>query len=257
MESYRIYISYMTILRKEVRRFMRIWQQTLLPSAITTVLYYTIFGTFIGSKIQNMGGFSYIQFIVPGLVMLGVITNSFSNVVGSFYSQKFQKNLDELLVSPTPPWIIIAGFVSGGILRGVLVGLSTLGIALFFTKLTVFNLGIVLIFMLFTATIFSLAGLMNGVFAKTFDHINIVPVFVLTPLVYLGGVFYSINALPPVWRIVSLGNPLLYLINGFRYGFLGVTDVSVVGSLALLVVITIALGCSTLYLFQKGIGLKN
>lgn len=221
------------------------------------VLYYVIFGTFIGSQIAPIGGFTYIQFIVPGLVMMAVITNSFSNVVSSFYGSKFQRNLEELMVSPTPHWVVIAGFVTGGVLRGLMTGVLVLGVALFFTHLVVKSILLVSLFILLTALVFSLAGLLNGVFAKSFDAVSIVPTFVLTPLTYLGGVFYSIHALPPFWQAVSQFNPILYMVNGFRYGFLGLSDVNVFASLAMLVALCIILLAISLYVFKKGYGLRN
>ncbi len=256
MNPSQLWTAYKTIVRKEVVRFLRVWSQTLLPSAITTTLYYLIFGTFIGSRIGDMGGFSYMQFIVPGLIMMAVITNAFSNVVSSFYGAKFQRNLEELLVSPTPPWVVIAGFVTGGTLRGILVGAIVLAISLFFTHLPVAHLGIIFAFVLMTSILFSLVGLINGVFAKSFDGISIIPVFVLTPLTYLGGVFYSISLLSPFWQMVSKLNPILYMVNGFRYGFLGISDVPVWASFNTLLVMTVAALWINLHLFKTGKGLR-
>lgn len=257
MNGKQVFIAYWTITRKECTRFFRIWTQTLLPSAVTMVLYYVIFGTFVGSQIDPIGGYSYMQFIVPGLVMMSVITNSFSNVVSSFYGSKFQRNLEELMVSPTPHWVVIAGFVTGGVLRGLSVGVIVLGVSLFFTHLVVQDLFLVLAFIFLTALTFSLAGLLNGVFAKTFDAVSIVPTFVLTPLTYLGGVFYSISALPPFWQSVSQFNPILYMVNGFRFGFLGLSDVNVVASLVMLLFLSGILLGVNMYVFAKGYGLKN
>ncbi|MDD5083988.1 MAG: ABC transporter permease [Candidatus Moranbacteria bacterium] len=257
MNNHQIFIAYWTIARKESGRFLRIWKQTLLPSVVTTGLYYVIFGTFIGSQIAAIGGYSYMQFIVPGLVMMAVITNAFSNVVSSFFGSKFQRDIDELLVSPTPNWVIIAGYVTGGVLRGIVVGALVLGVALFFTKLTVHSWAIVIGFLLLTAIVFSLAGLFNAAFAKKFDDTMIVPTFVLTPLTYLGGVFYSIHALPPFWQTVSQANPILYMVSGFRYGFLGLSDVSVWASFSLLAALCIILLFANIFIFTKGYGLKN
>ncbi|HEX3034915.1 MAG TPA: ABC transporter permease [Thermodesulfobacteriota bacterium] len=257
MNGKRIFIAYLTIIRKELVRIFRIWSQTLLPSVITISLYYVIFGSFIGSRIGDIGGFSYIQFIVPGLVMMAVITNSFSNVISSFFSAKFQRNLEELLISPTPEWIIIAGYVTGGVVRGLIVGALVLFISLLFTHVAIHSPTMVVLFITFTAVLFSLAGLLNAIFAKSFDGISIVPTFVLTPLTYLGGVFYSINVLPPFWQNVSLANPILYMVNGFRYGFLGVTDVSIFASFGILFVLTLILLCINLYVFKIGYGLRN
>ena len=257
MNPRRIGIAYYTMVRKEVLRMLRIWSQTFLPSLVTTSLYYIIFGAFIGSQIADIHGVSYMAFIVPGLVMMAVITNSYSNVVSTFFGAKFQRNLEELVVSPTPDWVIIAGFVSGGVIRGTIVGVLVLLTSLFFIHLTIYSLGIVLAAAILTSVLFSLAGLLNGIFAKTFDGVSIVPTFVLTPLTYLGGVFYSIDRLPPLWQSVSLANPILYMVNAFRYGFLGVSDVSIVLSFSLLIGLTALLLTITLYLFKKGIGLKG
>lgn len=257
MNEQRILIAYWTITRKECARFLRLWTQTLLPSVVTMVLYYVIFGTFIGSQIPAIEGYTYMQFIVPGLVMMAVITNSFSNVVSSFYGSKFQRNLEELMVSPTPDWVVIAGYVTGGVLRGIMVGALVLVVSLFFTHLVVQNIALVILFIFLTSLAFSLAGLLNGVFAKSFDAVSIVPTFVLTPLTYLGGVFYSIHALPHFWQLVSQANPILYMVNGFRYGFLGLSDVNVFASLLMLVALCIVLLGISLYVFKKGYGLKN
>jgi ABC-2 type transport system permease protein len=243
------------MIRKETVRIFRIWTQTLLPAVITMALYYAIFGKFVGSQIEAIGAFTYIQFIVPGLVMMAVITNSFSNVVSTFFGAKFQKNIEEIIVSPTPSWVVIAGFVSGGVIRGFLVGSLVLLTSLFFTRLVIFDLGIIILFMFLTSLLFALGGLINGIFAKTFDGTAIIPTFVLTPLTYLGGVFYSINLLPAPWRSLSLANPILYLVNGFRYGFLGITDVSIGYSIALLVILCAALLAFALFLFRKGYAL--
>lgn len=257
MTNQQLWVAYYTITRKECVRFLRIWTQTLLPSVITMILYFVIFGTFIGSQIAPIHGYSYMQFIVPGLVMMAVITNSFSNVVSSFFGSKFQRNLEELMVSPTPNWIIIAGYCTGGLLRGLMVGGLVLAVSVFFTHLVIYNIVLVLGFILLTSLTFSLAGLVNGIFAKSFDAVSIVPTFVLTPLTYLGGVFYSIDALPHFWQILSKFNPILYMVNGFRYGFLGISDVNVFASLLVLTVLCLGLLILNLFLFEKGYGLKN
>ena len=257
MNREQIMTAYWTITRKECVRFLRIWKQTLLPSVVTTGLYYVIFGTFIGSQIAPISGHTYMQFIVPGLVMMAVITNSFSNVASSFFGSKFQRDIEELLVSPTPHWVVIAGYVTGGVLRGILVGALVLVVALFFTQLDVYNWWIVISFLLLTAIVFSLAGLFNAVFAKKFDDTMIVPTFVLTPLTYLGGVFYSVHMLPTLWQAISQANPILYMVSGFRYGFLGLADVHVGVSFALLIALSIALLFANLTIFKKGYGLKN
>ena len=250
-------IPLMTIIRKELFRFMDMWTQTLIPPVITTVLYFLIFGKFIGSQIQDINGFSYIQFIVPGLIMMTMITNSFSNVVSSFFGDKFQRCIDELLVSPTPNYIILLGFSIGGILRGLIVGFLVTLISLLFVPLYVYNIFIIILFMVLTTLVFSLAGFTNGIFAKKFDDVSIFPTFILTPLTYLGGVFYSINSLPPFWQKLSTLNPIVYMVNGFRYGFLGFSDINVWFGVAMLVIFAIILWIINLILLRKGIGLKN
>jgi len=252
-----IAVAYFTILRKEVVRILRIWSQTLLPPVITMGLYYVIFGTFIGSQIADMQGVSYIQFIVPGLVMMSVITNAYANVVSTFFGAKFMHNLEELLVSPTPNWVVIAGFVSGGVVRGLLVGVLVLLTSLFFTKLTIFSFPIIVAAVVLTSILFSLGGLLNGMFAKNFDGVQIVPIFVLTPLTYLGGVFYSIDLLPPLWQGVSLFNPILYMVNAFRYGFLGVSDVNIIWSFSIILAFIVVFAGCILYFFKRGMGLKK
>jgi ABC-2 type transport system permease protein len=257
MNSQETYIALQTLIGKEVKRFLRVWSQTLLPPVITTSLYFLIFGSFIGSQIKPIDGFTYMQFIVPGLVMMTIITSAFQNTVSSFFFAKFQRNIEELLVSPTPYWVIIAGFVGGGILRGLLVGVIVLLVSLFFAPITIAHLGIVLVFAFLTTTLFSLAGLTNAIFAKNFDGISIFPTFVLTPLTYLGGIFYSIKALPPVWQAVSQWNPVLYMINGFRYGFLGISDVSPWLSFWVLMFFCTALTIANWHLFKTGRGLRT
>ncbi|MCR4336468.1 MAG: ABC transporter permease [Candidatus Omnitrophica bacterium] len=251
------FIAYQTIVRREVNRFMRIWLQTLLPPVITQTLYFVIFGKFIGSQLGQIGGISYMSFIVPGLVMMAVINSSYSNVVSSFFSSKFQRNVEEILVSPTPSWVIMAGYVTGGVVRGVIVGALVFSVSVFFTHPHIFNIFLIGIFILFTATVFSLGGLANGILARNFDDVSIVPTFVLTPLTYLGGVFYSIMSLPVFWQKVSLFNPILYMVNGFRYGFYGVSDVSVIASVFILISFTAILALMNFYLLKNGIGLKN
>lgn len=250
-------ISFETIVRREVVRFTRIWSQTLLPPVITQTLYFVIFGKFIGSRIGDIHGVSYMAFIVPGLVMMAVINSAFSNVVSSFFSAKFQHSIEELLVSPTSNATIIAGYISGGVLRGIIVGFIVFGVSVFFTHPVIHNLGVILVFIVLTSIVFSLAGLVNAVFAKKFDDVSIFPTFVLTPLTYLGGVFYSIHSLPGVWQKISLLNPILYMVNGFRYGFYGFSDVGVGGSILFLVGLTLILIYANFYLLRNGIGLKN
>lgn len=257
MTAYQNYIAFYTIVRKEFVRIMRIWPQTLLPSVVTMGLYFLIFGKFLGSQLPNMQGFTYIQFIVPGLVMMAVLTNAYSNVATSFFALKFQRNIEELVVSPLSPWIIIAGFVSGGVIRGLLVGGLVFAVSLFFTNIEIYSYGIVLLCIIAVSSLLSLAGLINGLYANSFDSISIVPAFILTPLTYLGGVFYSINLLPPFWHMVSLANPIFYMVDAFRYGFLGVSDVSITTSLSVILGFFLVLFFITREIIKKGIGLKN
>jgi ABC-2 type transport system permease protein len=253
----RHWVALQTLWVKEATRFLRIWVQTLVPPVITMALYFVIFGNLIGSQIGDMDGFAYITYIVPGLIMMAVITNSYSNVSSSFFSIKFQKSIEELLVAPVPDWVLIAGFVGGGVLRGLLVGLIVTLVALFFTALPLHHLGVVMLTVLLTATLFSLGGMINAIYARSFDDISIVPTFVLTPLTYLGGVFYSINLLPPLWQGVSQLNPILYMINAFRYGFLGVADMAIGKALAVLLVSNALLLWWLLRLLKSGRGLRS
>ncbi len=246
-----------TILTKEIRRFTRIWVQTLLPPAITMCLYFVIFGNLVGSKIGIMGGFNYMQYIVPGLIMMSVITNSYSNVVSSFYSSKFQRNIEEMLVAPVPNYIILTGYILGGVARGIAVGLIVTLLSLFFTHLSVQHIFVVIYTVFMTSVLFSLGGFINAVYAKSFDDISIVPTFILTPLTYLGGVFYSIDLLPEFWQKVSLLNPIVYMVNAFRYGILGVSDVSVVFSLSMLTALSVVLFWFALRLLNRGTGIRE
>lgn len=250
-------IALRTLFIKEIKRFMRIWVQTILPSAITMTLYFIIMGKFIGSQITPISGFSYIEFIAPGLIMMGIITNSYANTVSSFYSSKFQRHIEEMLVSPMPNYIIILGFMLGGISRGIIVGVVVTVVALFFTNLQIYNITIVVITIILTAALFSVAGLINGIFAKSFDDISIIPTFVLTPLTYLGGVFFSIDMLSNFWQTISLANPIIYMINSFRYGMLGISDVNLFTALLVLVCFFLILFLACLYLLNKGIGIRN
>ncbi|SDK29466.1 ABC transporter permease [Microbulbifer yueqingensis] len=257
MMSSAVWTSFATILRREVRRFTRIWPQTLVPPVITMSLYFVIFGSLIGSRIGEMGGFSYMEFVVPGLIMMAVITNSYSNVASSFYSAKFQRNVEELLVSPTPNWIIMAGYVLGGVSRGLIVGFVVTLIALFFTDLDVQHLGLTVAIVFCAAVLFSLAGFINAIFANSFDDISIIPTFVLTPLTYLGGVFYSIELLSPFWQGLSKLNPVLYMVNAFRYGVLGVSDINVAWAfVGVLVFIALLFGWG-LHLMSHGKRLRH
>ncbi|WP_413628155.1 ABC transporter permease [Fructilactobacillus vespulae] len=252
---------YLTALKslamKETNRYLRIWVQTLVPPVITTSLYFIIFGKMIGGRIGNMGGFSYMQFIVPGLIMMSAITSSYSNVSSSFFSQKFQKNIEELLVAPVPTHVIIWGFIIGGVGRSLIVGTLVSAVSLLFVPLQVHSWLIVILTLVMTAILFSLAGLINGVYAKSFDDISIVPTFVLQPLTYLGGVFYSISMLPPFWQAVSKINPIVYMISGFRYGFLGIVDTPIISSIAILVLFIVVLYTLCYYLISKGRGLRS
>lgn len=258
MTRYSRYLTaFQTIFTKELLRFTRIWLQTILPPVITTVLYYIIFGNLIGSRIGEMDGFSYIDFIVPGLILMAVITNSYSNVVSSFFSSKFQRHVEELIISPVPNWVILAGYVAGGVSRGVLVGIAVTVVSLFFTDIQVQSYGWTLTVFVLTAILFSLAGFINAVYADSFDDITIVPTFILTPLTYLGGVFYSISMLPEFWQQVSLANPILYMVNAFRYGLLGVSDIPIGVALGIVILFIVALSGFSLYLLNRGIGIKS
>ncbi len=242
---------------KEINRFLRIWIQTLVPPAITMTLYFVIFGNLIGKRIGEMGGFDYMSFIVPGLIMMSVITNSYSNVASSFFSAKFQRNVEELLVAPVPNYIIIWGYVGGGVARGLMVGFIVTCVSLFFVDLQIFNIFVLLLSVLCTSILFSIGGLLNAIFARTFDDISIIPTFVLTPLTYLGGVFYSISLLPDFWQGVSHFNPVFYMINAFRYGFLGIADVSLVWSFSIIGIFIAALYSLVALLLKKGIGTRS
>ena len=257
MNSQQTYIALETIVTKEIRRFTRIWVQTLLPPAITMCLYFVIFCNIVGSRVGQMGGFDYMQYIAPGLIMMSVITNSYSNVVSSFYGAKFQRNIEELVVSPVPHHIILSGFVIGGVVRGLLVGVMVTLLSLFFTHLSIHHLFVVIYSVLVTSTLFALGGLVNAVFAKSFDDISIVPTFILTPLTYLGGVFYSIDNLSPIFQTISLFNPIVYMVNSFRFGILGVSDVDIRLSLTIMTLATIALYVYALKLLQSGKGMKE
>lgn len=251
------WVAFSTIVSKEVRRFARIWVQTLLPPAITMTLYFVIFGRLIGSQINSMNGFNYMQYIAPGLIMMSVITNSYMNVVSSFFSTKFMRSVEELLVSPVPNSVILLGYVVGGVARGLCVGLIVTTLALFFTDLQIHHLGVTITIVLLTAVLFSLGGFINAVYANSFDDVSIVPTFVLTPLTYFGGVFYSIDMLPPFWRTFSLGNPILYMVNTFRYGILGVSDVPVEHAFTMIGFCIVSLAAYAMYLLKVGKGLRH
>ena len=251
------WIAFKSILIKEISRFTRIWVQTLVPPAITMSLYFVIFGNLIGSRIGQMHGVSYMEFIVPGLIMMSVITNSYANVASSFFSAKFQRNIEEILVAPVPNYLIIWGFVAGGVARGICVGAIVTAVSLFFVPLQVHDPLAVVVTLVLTATLFSLGGLINAVFAKSFDDVSIIPTFVLTPLTYLGGVFYSIQLLPPFWQMLSHVNPIIYMVNAFRYGFLGLSDVPMSLALGIIIGFIVVLYGVAHYLITRGIGLRH
>jgi ABC-2 type transport system permease protein len=250
-------IALKTIIKKEVYRFIRIWPQTLLPPAITTALYFLIFGKLIGNRIGTISGATYMGYIVPGIILMSVISHSYANVVSSFYSTKFQRNIEELLVAPVPNWVILSGYVIGGICRGLLVGIVVALIAMLFADIAVLHPAITMGVAILTATLFSLAGFINAMLAESFDDISIIPNFVLTPLSYLGGVFYSVDMLPDFWQKIIMGNPILYMINAFRYGMIGVTDVDIQLALIMIAGFILLLGVFSLYLLHKGTGIKN
>lgn len=249
--------AYKTILIKEILRFSRIWLQTIIPPAITMGLYFIIFGQLIGSQLSNIDGYTYMDYIVPGLIIMSIITNSYSNVVSSFYGSKFHHHIEELLVSPIANITIIAGYISGGIARGLTVGIIVTLVSLFFTQISIASYITAFVVAILTATLFSLAGLINAIFANSFDDISIVPTFILTPLTYLGGVFYSIEMLPEFWRNISLFNPVLYMVNGFRMGMLGVSDASLATAIMIIIGFIVLLTSICLWLLNSGIGIKK
>jgi len=251
------WVAFSTIVRKEARRFLRIWTQTLLPPAISMSLYFVIFGRLIGGRIGTMGGYSYMQFMVPGLIMMAVLTNAYSNVVSSFFGAKFQRHIEELLVSPTSNHTILLGFVVGGVLRGLCVGAIVTVLSLFFSSLHIQHFAITFAILLLTSVLFSLAGFVNAVYANNFDDISIVPTFVLTPLTYLGGVFYSVDLLPEFWAKISHLNPILYIVNAFRYGVLGVSDVNVGFAFAIVGMFTVVAYVYSMYLLSSGKRLRQ
>lgn len=250
-------IALQTLLRKETNRFLRIWVQTLVPPAITMTLYFVIFGTLIGPRVGEMGGFSYMEFIVPGLIMMSVITNSYSNVASSFYSTKFQRNVEELLVAPVPNYIIILGYIGGGVSRGMLVGFIVTMVSLLFVDMQIYNLLVLVAMVILTSTLFALGGLINAIFANSFDDISIIPTFILTPLTYLGGVFYSMSLLPEFWQNVSKINPIIYMVNTFRYGFLGISDIDITYAFGFVILCVAILFSIALNLINRGVGLRS
>ena len=257
MSAHAILTAFLTIVIREIRRFTRIWAQTLLPPAVTMTLYFVIFGNLIGSRIGPMEGFDYMAFIVPGLIMMSVITSSYANVVSSFFSMKFQRSIEELLVSPTPNWVILAGYVAGGMARGLGVGLIVTLLSLAFTQLQIHHLPMMMLTVFLTSALFALGGFINAMLATKFDDISIVPTFVLTPLTYLGGVFYSISLLPEFWQGVSMINPILYMVNAFRYGILGVSDVNPYLALGMILVFITTLTVISLRMLQRGKGIRH
>ncbi|MGH8552224.1 MAG: ABC transporter permease [Methylococcales bacterium] len=249
-------IAFNTIVSREIRRFVRIWPQTILPPVITTSLYFLIFGTLIGTRIGPMDGRPYMEYIVPGIILMSVISNAYGNVVSSFYSTKFQRHIEEMLIAPVPNWVILFGYVSGGVVRGVTVGLVVALISCLFTRLSVMHYAISLSILVLTAMLFSLAGFINATFANSFDDISIIPNFVLTPLTYLGGVFYSIHLLPDIWQKISLANPILYMVNAFRYGVIGVSDIQIGLAFLIIALFNGVLILVSLFLLHRGVGIK-
>jgi len=257
MNLHQQFTAVSVILVKEVRRFLRIWVQTVLPAAITMTLYFVIFGKMIGSQLSDIHGMPYIDYIVPGLILMSMINNSYGNVVSSFFSSKFQRHVEELLVSPMPNYLIIIGYVSGGMARGLVVGSVVTLVASFFVDFKIYNLPIVISVALLTVTLFSLGGFINAVFARNFDDVTIIPTFVLTPLTYLGGIFYSVNMLPEFWQQISLINPILYMINAMRFGMLGVSDINIITAMAIIILFVVGLFLFALYLLNRGIGVRS
>src|SRR5687768_1770311 len=250
-------VGFNTIVIREFSRIIRIWGQTLVPPAITATLYFLIFGSLIGPRIGDMGGYSYMRYIAPGLIMMSVITNSYGNVVSSFFGAKFGKHIEELLVSPLPPWLIVGGYVMGGLVRGLIVGAVVTIITLIFTHMKIHSIGVVISAVLLSSIVFALAGMINAIFAKNFDQISFIPTFVLTPLTYLGGVFYTIKLLPDWAQGISHGNPILYMVNAFRYGFLGVSDVNVGLAYSIMLGSAVVLYVSCVWLLHRGVGTRE
>jgi ABC-2 type transport system permease protein len=250
-------IALQTILTKEINRFTRIWSQTLLPPAITMTLYFIIFGKLIGSQIRNIDGFSYMQYIVPGLTMMSIMTNAYANTSSSFFGAKFSKSIEEMLVSSMPSYIILLGYMLGGALRGLLVGIIVIFISFFFTHLHFAHISIIVVMAILSSMLFSLGGLLNAIFAKKFDDISFIPTFVLTPLTYLGGVFYSVSQLPPLWQKISIFNPILNIVDTFKYGMLGITDINVYFGFSLTCGLFIVLFIWCLILLRRGTGLRT
>jgi len=251
------WVAFKTIFIKEIRRYLRIWPQTLVPPAITMTLYFVIFGALIGSRIGSMDGFSYMEFVVPGLIMMAIINNSYANVVSSFYSAKFHHSIEEMLVSPVSNQVILAGYVMGGVSRGLLVAIVVTCVSTFFTDLSVHNWAVMILVVMLTAILFSLAGFLNAIFANSFDDISIIPTFVLTPLTYLGGVFYSMSLLSDFWQTVSMANPIFYMVNAFRYGVLGVSDINVWASIMAISIFIAILYTVCITLLNRGTRIRQ
>lgn len=251
------WVSLYTLINHEIVRVLRIWPQTILPPVVTTILYYIIFGSVIGPRIGEMNGYNYIQFIMPGLVMMNVIEVAYINVDSSFFMAKFFRSIEEILITPMTSHSVLCGFVAGGMFRAIAVGLLVAVMSLFFTKITVANWGLTILIVVLTAVFMSLVGFIAGVFAKKFDDLSIVPMFVLTPLSYFGGVFYSVDLLPKTWQAATHANPLFYMISGFRYAILGTADVDILFVLCLLFGGILILYAYAYWLLQKGIGIKN
>lgn len=250
-------LAYRTIVTKEVLRFLRIWLQTLMPPAVTTGLYFLIFGELIGAQIGPVAGLRYVDYIAPGVILMAVITNSYSNVVSSFFSTKYQRYVEELLIAPVPNAIILAGYVTGGVLRGVAVGAVVSLVALPFTQIHLHSAPVAALTLVLTSALFATAGFINALFAKSFDDISVVPTFVLTPLTYLGGVFYSVDMLPEPWQQLSLANPILYMVSAFRTGLLGVADVPLGAAFGITGAFLVGLTALALVLLGRGVGLKS
>ena len=254
---YRFWVAYLTITRKEIMRFARIWVQTIIPPVVMVALYFIIFGNLIGQRIGEMDGMLYVDFIMPGLVMMSIITNSYTNVVSSFYGAKYSRHIEEMQIAPVPDIVILLGFMTGGVARGISVGIAVTLVSLLFTEFSIHNPLIVLLVALLTSCLFALAGLINAIFANSFDDITIIPTFVLTPLTYLGGIFYSIKLLPEFWQQVSLGNPILYMVNSFRYGFRGTSDIDLLTAIIVILFFISLLFIVSLTLLSRGTGIRQ
>lgn len=255
--AYSMSISFYTIVKHEIKRFMRIWTQTLVPSAITMSLYFIIFGQLIGSQLHKIDGFTYMQYIVPGLILMAVMMNAYTNTAGSFFLNKFNRSIEEVLVSPASNIMIVLGYMCGGAFRGLIVGVIVLVTSFFFTHMPIMHVCIILLTGILTASLFALGGLINAIYAKRFDDISYIPTFILTPLTYLGGVFYSINELPPFWREISRFNPVVSMVDGFRYGILGIADTELYSGLLFIVLCFLILLIWSFLLLHKGVGVKS